>query len=185
MIVATLAVSSGAVDDSPKLPGWRWTLVCKFLSTSTHPGARSKGTDLPGVNALAQTTDGYLWLGTKDGLIRFDGIRFTPWHQISRETLSGNIRFLAAPPRGGGLWIGADSGVIWSESGRLRRHPDADAWLEREGKVAGMAQDQSGDLVVYRLVAQTVYRPLVARRVVSLLRRCGRCAWRETDQSGF
>src|SRR5438045_3541382 len=30
------------------------------------------------VNALTQTPDGYLWIGTQRGLVRFDGIRFTP-----------------------------------------------------------------------------------------------------------
>jgi ligand-binding sensor domain-containing protein len=31
------------------------------------------------INALAQTPDGYLWLGTELGLVRFDGVRAVPW----------------------------------------------------------------------------------------------------------
>src|SRR5579862_8119876 len=30
-------------------------------------------------NAIAQTTDGYIWIGTLTGLVRFDGVRFVPW----------------------------------------------------------------------------------------------------------
>jgi ligand-binding sensor domain-containing protein len=30
-------------------------------------------------NALAQTADGYIWIGTTAGLVRYDGVRFTPW----------------------------------------------------------------------------------------------------------
>src|SRR5262245_48810812 len=29
--------------------------------------------------AMGQTTDGYLWIGTEAGLVRFDGARFEPW----------------------------------------------------------------------------------------------------------
>jgi hypothetical protein len=38
------------------------------------------------VNALAQTTDGYLWLGTATGLFRFDGVRFHPYKPQSGQT---------------------------------------------------------------------------------------------------
>src|SRR5258707_511061 len=30
-------------------------------------------------NAITQTTDGYVWIGTQAGLLRFDGVRFAPW----------------------------------------------------------------------------------------------------------
>lgn len=38
---------------------------------------RRQGLPQSSVNAIAQTADGYLWIGTEEGLARFDGVRFT------------------------------------------------------------------------------------------------------------
>ena len=41
---------------------------------------------LPGTpTAMAQTADGYLWVGTRSGLVRFDGVRFVPFTPRSRR----------------------------------------------------------------------------------------------------
>src|SRR4029453_10457756 len=48
--------------------------------------------DLPqnSVTALAQTRDGYLWLGTYGGLARFDGVRFVTYDSGNTESLHSN-----------------------------------------------------------------------------------------------
>ena len=55
------------------------------------------------VQAIAQTSDGYLWLGTEFGLLRFDGVRSEPWQPPKGEQLpSSNILNLLAaraPPQ--------------------------------------------------------------------------------------
>src|SRR5438045_766164 len=57
------------------------------------------------VRALAQTTDGYLWLGTATGLFRFDGIRFEPYKPQSGPPFSQrSVAALFAVPDGG-LWV--------------------------------------------------------------------------------
>ena len=40
------------------------------------------GVPIGPINAIAQSADGYLWLGTTRGVVRFDGARFTPWDGI-------------------------------------------------------------------------------------------------------
>lgn len=63
------------------------------------------------VQAIAQTTDGYLWFGTQEGLSRFDGVRYVTYTRHSAPGLaSSNIEALAAS-RDGSLWVGTDSGV--------------------------------------------------------------------------
>ena len=49
------------------------------------------------VSSIAQTPDGYLWLGTEFGLLRFDGVRSVPWHPPGNEHLPNSwIRSLLA-----------------------------------------------------------------------------------------
>lgn len=62
------------------------------------------------VNTVHQTRDGYVWLGTYDGLARFDGSRFTVFHQ-GKGLGSNGVRALAED-RGGALWIGTNGGGI-------------------------------------------------------------------------
>jgi signal transduction histidine kinase len=62
------------------------------------------------VNAILQTRDGYMWLGTYGGLVRFDGILFT---SISgTEGLPSNRILALCESRDGGLWIGTEGGGL-------------------------------------------------------------------------
>ena len=64
------------------------------------------------VTALAQTSDGYLWVATYEGLARFDGVRFTVFHNGTTPALASNsIRALAAGADGT-LWIGTHGGGL-------------------------------------------------------------------------
>ncbi len=57
------------------------------------------------VTAIAQTTDGYLWIGTERGLIRFDGLSFRAFQQATPTTLPiGAVQQLVADSKGD-LWI--------------------------------------------------------------------------------
>jgi len=70
------------------------------------------------VNAIAQTPDSYLWVGTRDGLARFDGVRFTVFG-LRDGLQSVEIQTLYVDRRGT-LWIGTSGGGLsrWVE-GRI------------------------------------------------------------------
>jgi signal transduction histidine kinase/ligand-binding sensor domain-containing protein/DNA-binding response OmpR family regulator len=62
--------------------------------------------------ALRQTRDGYLWIGTQDGLVRFDGVQFEVYTREKTPGLEDNIiRALYEDPRGN-LWIGTTAGGL-------------------------------------------------------------------------
>ena len=64
------------------------------------------------VEAIAQTSDGYLWIGTQRGLARFDGVRFTVHAPGNPPALrSGAIDSLLADPDGS-LWVSTDGGGL-------------------------------------------------------------------------
>jgi signal transduction histidine kinase/CheY-like chemotaxis protein/ligand-binding sensor domain-containing protein len=64
------------------------------------------------VNAISQTADGYLWLGTGDGLVRFGGASFTWFRKSSvRQIIDNEITGLAADTVGG-LWAATSSGGV-------------------------------------------------------------------------
>ena len=89
--------------------------------------------------ALAQTADGYLWLGTAAGLYRFDGIRFELFRSpFGDHLLTNNIAWLFAPPTGG-LWVGnVNGGVSFLKNGRVINFPEV------PGTVYSFAQDRQG-----------------------------------------
>ena len=58
------------------------------------------------VQAIAQTRDGYIWIGTQDGLTRFDGVTFTKFGEKSTPIRDAFV-FAFAVDRHDTLWIGA------------------------------------------------------------------------------
>jgi ligand-binding sensor domain-containing protein len=68
------------------------------VSQYAHTAWRiSEGFSKGAINSIAQTPDGYLWLGTEFGLLRFDGVRAVPWQPPDQHLPSNMvIRLLAA-----------------------------------------------------------------------------------------
>ena len=72
---------------------------------------------------ITQTRDGYLWLTTFDGLVRFDGVRFTVFNRANTPQLRSNrfLRFYEAA--NGDLWVGTeDAGVIRYHQGHFTNY---------------------------------------------------------------
>lgn len=64
------------------------------------------------VNAILQTTDGYLWLGTGGGLVRFDGLTFTVFNTANTPALTSNRILSLYEDHEGTLWIGTVRGGL-------------------------------------------------------------------------
>ncbi|RYE61226.1 MAG: hypothetical protein EOP20_00200 [Hyphomicrobiales bacterium] len=95
------------------------------------------------IAAITQTPDGFLWLGSGNGLYRFDGIAFLRIAPIPGDrTRSPQIASLLVS-RAGELWVGYRwGGIAVFRGGRLQAIPMPDP----EASIVGMAQDQAGDI---------------------------------------
>jgi ligand-binding sensor domain-containing protein/signal transduction histidine kinase len=97
------------------------------------------------IRAIAQTPDGYLWIGTPGGLARFDGVRFVVYSRFNTPSMNDeNIRSLAVA-RDGSLWIATDGGgLLHYQNGIFRSFGPKDG-LANEF-VGGVLEDRTGDI---------------------------------------
>jgi signal transduction histidine kinase/ligand-binding sensor domain-containing protein/CheY-like chemotaxis protein len=74
------------------------------------------------IRAIAQTTDGYLWIATMGGLARFDGVSFTVFLGENTPALRGDRITTVEADSSGSLWIGTGgSGVVRLQNGKFTR----------------------------------------------------------------
>jgi len=107
------------------------------------------------VVCLAQTNDGFLWLGGPDGLYRFDGTRFEPFRSpFDDRLLATNLYSLFAPPSGG-LWVGyMIGGFSFLNNGRVTNYGGDTA--SSTGSVYSFAQDRDG--IVWAATSSGLWR---------------------------
>ncbi|MGE3277757.1 MAG: two-component regulator propeller domain-containing protein [Vicinamibacterales bacterium] len=88
---------------------------------------------------LAQTPDGYLWVGTNSGLLRFDGVRFVRWAPEGRPFPPDPVMALR-PARDGSLWIGTRFELYRRTGETLTRYATLTSG------VATIAEDRQGTI---------------------------------------
>ena len=78
-------------------------LVTMPLQAQTRVDTWTTDNGLPqnSVTALTQTPDGYIWLTTQEGLVRFDGVRFTVFNRSNTPAITNNRMSGAFADRGG------------------------------------------------------------------------------------
>ena len=98
--------------------------ISQYAHTAWKDGA---GFGKGAIHGLAQTPDGYLWLATEFGLLRFDGVRAVPWEPPAGEHLpNSDIRSVLAGADGT-LWIGTAKGLVSWKNGKLTHYPQFNA----------------------------------------------------------
>ena len=110
-----------------------WTMSNGF------PGGR--------INAITQTADGYLWIGTSKGLFRFDGFTFVPADSLDHVTAPVSQALSLVSAKDGALWVGdQDMNVRRYLHGRID-----DTWslaAGESGAVSAIARSSEGDVLV-------------------------------------
>ena len=95
------------------------------------------------IRAITQTPDGYLWIGTDEGLARFDGYEFAVFNKTRGDLPSNSITALAAAADGA-LWIGTSNGLTRYQEGRFRTYTVKDGLPD--DAVTSLYEDHAGTL---------------------------------------
>lgn len=130
LLIALLCRSASAVGETP-FHQQGWTI--------------DDGLPVNVVNALLQDRSGYLWLATNDGLVRFDGFRFTVFNTVSNPPMQSNRILGLAEAADGSLWWWTEQMHLVSlADGEFRHHTEADGLPHRD--VQRIVSDRQGRL---------------------------------------
>lgn len=96
------------------------------------------------VQAILQTQDGYLWLGTQEGLVRFDGVGFITFDTHNTPQMASNFIWTLLQDRQGTLWIGTAGGLLRYSHGAFTNFTSKEGLASNV--VRGLAEDGGGRL---------------------------------------
>lgn len=114
------------------------------LSQYAHASWRLQDGVFNGVpTAIVQTADGYLWIGTTSGLMRFDGVRLVTWTPPPEASALTHGVYSLGASRDGSLWIGSSVLMRWKD-GKLSGYPNLDA------RINAILEDPAGGVWVTR-----------------------------------
>jgi len=130
------------------IPGLVWAAEPGGILRDFAVRTWNKADGLPddSVTTLLQTRDGYLWIGTGNGIARFDGVHFTqvPLTRDSGQTISISA---LCEDNSGRLWIGSQAQGLFSwQAGLVRHYGRAEGLLDET--ITGLAVDSEGRLWV-------------------------------------
>jgi ligand-binding sensor domain-containing protein/signal transduction histidine kinase/DNA-binding response OmpR family regulator len=98
-------------------------------------------------SCITQTTDGYLWIGTEEGLVRYDGVRFEVFGKSRVEQLPDNKINALCQDRSGTLWIGGNSGGLTVlKDGKFSKYTVADDKGLSQSRIWCILEDRQGRL---------------------------------------
>lgn len=104
------------------------------------------GLPILSVKDIAQTRDGYLWIATGNGLVRFDGVRFVVFNDINSEGFADRDVKVLKADKEGVLWMGTGGGLCRLSSGKFTTYNSIDGLSNNE--ITDLVTDGEGNLWV-------------------------------------
>ena len=142
--------------------GWLFAFLCHAVSAapvkySFDSWTTDNGLPSNSIWALRQTRNGYLWMTTSSGLVRFDGVRLTVFDKSNSPGITGSRFSALHEDRAGNLWAGTEDG------GLLRYHNGVFTnWTTKDGlpgnRVERIDEDEAGAIWVYTDQGIAVWR---------------------------
>jgi ligand-binding sensor domain-containing protein/signal transduction histidine kinase len=107
-----------------------------ILQYNCQTWGRQTGLPVNGISSITQSKDGYLWLGTAVGLIRFDGTEFkvVDMGQLPEARSSGIVNSLSSA-RDGGIWVGLESSSYGFCDGQTFSFRAREAWEKVDASI--------------------------------------------------
>lgn len=113
----------------------------RFDSWTTDNGLPQNG-----VRSITQTPDGYLWFTTLDGLVRFDGVKFTVFNKSNSKGIISNRFWHATAFKDGSIWTATEAGDLTIyRKGEFTSYP-ADKIPEL--LIVGFETDETGEVLI-------------------------------------
>lgn len=98
------------------------------------------------VRAVLQTGDGYLWIGTEEGLARFDGVTFTVFDEDNTPAITDNFIRKLFEDSDGNLWIVSRGGLLCYKNGKFESYPGKEGFSSE--LVYAVCEDPSRNLLI-------------------------------------
>ncbi len=105
-----------------------------------------RGAPAATIRDVLQTSDGYLWVASEQGLARFDGVRFLVFDRSSTPALASNLTWTLDETRDGSLWVGTSAGLVRYADGAFTTYAEAQG-LPND-RVLALLEDRHGVLWV-------------------------------------
>lgn len=99
------------------------------------------------IDCITQTNDGYIWMGTQEGLVRFDGVRFTVYDKRNTGAIDNNYITALYVDRKDRLWIGTYDGGVIVYSDKKFHAVDTIPFFEN-AHIRAISEDRNGRLWV-------------------------------------
>ena len=156
--------------------------------------SRQNGLPVNGITAVTQTKDGYLWLGTQKGLVRFEGNEFKLVPLPNGPDLPGLAVSCISPAKAGGLWFGIPSGSFGLFDGEHFVPTQRQPWSDPRMNVIALQRTADGALWVGtdKGTARVIDGNTNASAFYEQLSTCSAiyqdakgCVWLGTDQKGL